>query len=106
MKVELLFFTLSRTVMRNIQILVAAAMSLGSLSTNLSADSQDVESSCTVSGEEREFLMRLSDENKKAFCDMTEQARMERMRKFVEAKEAGEDMTPDQAMDEMAQNQP
>ena len=92
--------------MKNFQILAALAMSLGGLSVNVHADSQDVESSCTVSAEEREFMMHLSDANKNIFCHMTGGERMESMKMFSEARDGGQEMTPDQAMEEVMKKQP
>ncbi len=92
--------------MKKFQILAALVVSLGGLSVNAHADSQDVESSCSVSSEEREFMAHLSDANKSAFCSMTEEDRMTAMKSFASARDNGQDMTPDQAMDKTMKKQP
>ena len=92
--------------MKKFQILAALVMSLGGLSVNVHADNQDVESSCSVSSEEREFMAHLSDANKTAFCNMTEEERMDAMKAFAQARDVGQDMTPDQAMEAAMAKQP
>ncbi len=89
--------------MKKFFILAALTVGFGSFVTSY-ADSSST--ACTVSSDEQAFMNTLSDANKTAFCQMSEEQRAACMQMTKTMDDYGNQMTSDEAVQSMASNMP
>jgi hypothetical protein len=87
--------------MKKMSILAALTVSLFGFVGSIHADEASAAPSCSASAAEQSFMDNLSEQNKKAFCAMTEDQRSACMEMAGTADNYGNQMTPDQAVESM-----